>query len=180
MRRRLAGAFSALTGVAIVAALALWLWHGPETSSPGPLPPLTGPVDRIEIDKSARRLTLWRGSSALRSYAIALGREPVGDKLAQGDGRTPEGRFRINRRNPHSRYHLSLGLDYPQAEDIRRAAALGVSPGGDIFIHGQPNDWDPAKRLAPDWTAGCIALDNAAMEELWRVAEIGTEVIIRP
>ncbi len=173
---RLADVFSALTGLTVLLALALWLHRSP----PLPAPPLAGPIDRIEIDKSARRLTLWRGGSMLRSHAIALGREPTGDKIAQGDGRTPEGRFHINRRNRDSRYHLSMGIDYPRLEHIRRAAALGLSPGGDIFIHGQPDDRDPGKRLAPDWTAGCIALDNSAMEELWQVAGIGTEVIIRP
>lgn len=179
---RLAHAFAVICGLALAAAVALWLFHRPRPVAPppAPLPPLTETIDRIEVDKSDRRLTVFKDGAALRSYRVALGFAPVGDKARQGDGRTPEGRFRIIRRNRDSKFHLSLGIDYPRPGDIRRAAAQGASPGGDIFIHGQPDDWDPRKRLAPDWTAGCIALGNAEIEELWRIAPIGTEVVIRP
>ncbi len=145
-----------------------------------PRTPLTGEIDRIEIDKSDRLLTVFRGGEALRSYNVALGFAPEGDKAQQGDGRTPEGTFRIDRRNPNSRFHLSLGIDYPQPDDIARAASAGVSPGGDIFIHGQPNGLGNWVTLAKDWTAGCIAVSNAEMEELWRITPVGTEVVISP
>lgn len=142
------------------------------------LPPLTGKIDLIEVDKSERRMTVYRDGVALRSYDIALGFSPDGDKSRQGDGRTPEGRFLINRRNPQSKFHLSLGLDYPHPEDVQYAAANGFSPGGDIFIHGQPNGFPGIRR--GDWTAGCIAVTNYEMEEIWRVADLGTQVVIRP
>ncbi|QYX58563.1 L,D-transpeptidase family protein [Roseovarius sp. SCSIO 43702] len=147
---------------------------------PVPLPPLTGTIDLIELDKSERRLTVYRDGEALRSYEVALGPEPEGHKRRQGDGRTPEGEYRIDRRNPQSAFHLSLGIDYPRPQDRARAAEAGVSPGGDIFFHGQPNLLPHIERRAGDWTEGCIALTNAEIEELWRVTPIGTRVVIRP
>ena len=163
----------------LFAGVGLWHWYAPIPPDP-PRTPLTGQIDRIEIDKSERLLTVLRNGVALRRYHVALGFAPEGDKARQGDGRTPEGSFRIDRRNPQSRFHLSLGIDYPQPDDVARAAAAGYSPGGGIFIHGQPNDLAEQITLAADWTVGCIALSNADMEELWRVTAIGTEVMIRP
>lgn len=145
-----------------------------------PLPPLIGSIDRIVIEKAARRLTLWQDGKAVRSYPVALGFAPVGDKLRQGDGKTPEGSFRIDRRNDRSRFHLSLGLDYPQANDRARARAGGYDPGGDIMIHGQPNSMPVGMKAKGDWTAGCIALTNAQIEEIWKVAPVGTPVEVRP
>lgn len=178
----------ALLGLVLGAFAGVALWHrhaslppAPPAPPSPPRAPLTGTIDRIEIEKSARRLTVYRGVEALRSYRVALGFAPEGAKTRQGDGRTPEGRFRIDRRNPNSRFHLSLGLDYPQPRHVAAARAAGVSPGGDIFIHGQPNRMPAA--LLPrkgDWTEGCIALANAEMEELWRITPLGTEVVIRP
>lgn len=150
----------------------------PET---GPLSgPLVGPVDRLVIEKSARRMTAYRAGRALRTYPIALGFAPTGDKRRQGDGRTPEGLFRIDRRNASSAYHLSLGIDYPRPQDRARAAAAGINPGGDIFIHGQPNQRPPGEILAGDWTAGCIAVSDAEIAQLFAAAALGTEVEIRP
>lgn len=148
--------------------------------APAPPAPLAAPVDRIVVEKRARRLTVYRDDSALRVYAITLGFAPVGNKERQGDGKTPEGTFRIDRRNAQSRFHLSLGLDYPQPAHAARAAAGGYSAGGDIFIHGQPPGLGARQRLAGDWTAGCIAVSNAVIEELWRVTAIGTVVEVRP
>ncbi|WP_428547217.1 L,D-transpeptidase family protein [Profundibacter sp.] len=116
----------------------------------------------------------------MRTYKIALGFAPAGDKVQQGDGKTPEGMFTITRRNPDSKYHLSLGIDYPQADDIARAQAAGVDPGGDIFIHGQPNGFGKLATIPTDWTAGCIAVSDTEIEELWRVVQTGTTVEIRP
>ena len=147
---------------------------------PPALPPLTGTVDHILVEKSARKLTVFRDGAPLREYRVALGFFPAGDKLREGDGRTPEGHFRINRRNPQSAFHLSLGIDYPQREHIVRAAAGGYSPGGDIFIHGQPNALKGKATIRHDWTAGCIALSDAEVEEIWRVTPDGTTVEIRP
>jgi len=147
---------------------------------PAPLPPLADSIDRILVEKSARRLTVFRDGAALRSYRVALGFAPVGDKMRQGDGRTPEGRFKIDRRNADSAFHLSLGIDYPQPEDRARAAAGGYDPGGEIFIHGQPNAFFGQATLKNDWTAGCMALSDAEIEELWRITPTGTPVEIRP
>ena len=164
--------------LAVLALAALWLWqvYGPRPV----LPPVNGTVDRILVEKAARRMVLFQDGVEVRSYKIALGFSPEGDKVQEGDGRTPEGLFRIDRRNPASAYHLSLGIDYPQAEDRARAAAAGYSPGGDIMIHGQPNAVPPGMYLPYDWTAGCIAVTDAEIEEIWRLVAVGTEVEIRP
>ena len=155
--------------------------YGPQVQVPAPpQPPLTGMIDRIVIDKSDRRMQLFQGDQVVRTYAIALGFGPEGDKVRQGDGKTPEGEFTINRKNENSAFTLSLGLDYPRPEDVRRAALGGYSPGGDIFIHGQPNALPEGFKLKGDWTAGCVALSNTEIRELWAVTPIGTLVEIRP
>ncbi|NAZ38068.1 murein L,D-transpeptidase family protein [Rubellimicrobium sp. CFH 75288] len=161
----------------LVALFSLWAGLAPK---PAPLPPLEGPVDLIVVDKSDRVLSLVRDGRVLRRYHVSLGFAPEGPKARQGDGRTPEGVFRIDRRNAASRFHLSLGIDYPRPEDRARAAAGGYSPGGDIFIHGQPAGVTGRWRVPGDWTDGCIAVTNDAMEEIWAVAPIGTPVEIRP
>ncbi|PID36323.1 MAG: hypothetical protein CR993_05640 [Rhodobacterales bacterium] len=173
--KQAAKVFARLSLLALFAGLAVILYR----QTPPEEPPLTAPIDRILIEKSARKMTVFRDGVALKTYRIALGFAPVGDKVRQGDGRTPEGVFRINRRNPNSAFHLSLGLDYPQPEDIARAEAGGYSPGGDIFIHGQQNGRG-AITLAYDWTAGCIAVSDKEIQELWEFTPIGTEVEIRP
>lgn len=172
-----------LTALMLVVLIGVALWRSVSIAPPpppAPLPPLTGTIDLIELDKSERRMTVYRDGEALRSYEVALGFAPEGDKQIEGDGKTPEGEFRIDRRNDQSQFHLSLGINYPRAEDRARAAAQGVSPGGDIFFHGQPNKLPDILRRKGDWTAGCIALTNAEIEELWRVTPIGTRVVIRP
>lgn len=166
---------------ALVLAVVLVLPHLP-VAPPPPTDrePLTGQVDLIRVDKSERKLTVFRDGRAVRTYPVALGFAPEGDKVRQGDGRTPEGTFRIDRRNDGSRFHLSLGLDYPQPEDVARAKAGGYDPGGDIMIHGQPNALYGQATLTRDWTAGCIALADRDIEELWRITRKGTRVDIRP
>jgi murein L,D-transpeptidase YafK len=145
-----------------------------------PQPPLTGAVERIIIDKSERQMQLIQDGKPVRTYAIALGFAPEGDKLRQGDGKTPEGEFTVDRRNSESAFHLSVGLDYPRPSDVEEATKAGYSPGGDIFIHGQPNALPDGLKIKGDWTAGCIALTNAEMREVWAVTPIGTKVEIRP
>lgn len=147
---------------------------------PPELVPLTGLVDHILIEKSARKLTVFKDGEALRTYKIALGFSPSGNKIRQGDGKTPEGIFTINRRNPQSKYHLSIGINYPKPSDIARAKKDGIDPGGDIFIHGQPNGLGELSTIASDWTAGCIAVSDTEIEELWRVVKNGTTVEIKP
>jgi murein L,D-transpeptidase YafK len=174
MRRRVILGALALIGAGGAAGLSAIAPKGPKLAPP------PEQIDRILIEKSARRLTVFRGGAALRSYGVALGFAPLGDKQREGDGRTPEGVFRINRRNARSSFHLSLGLDYPLAEDRARAAAGGYDPGGDIFIHGQQTGVTGRRRVSFDWTAGCIAVSNEEIEELWRIVPMGTEVEIRP
>jgi len=137
-------------------------------------------VDRVVIKKSRRELLLLSGANVLRSYRIALGFDPIGHKLREGDGRTPEGRYTINSRNPRSAYHLSLRISYPNAADRLRAAESGVDPGGDIMIHGLPNGVDAAARGHPgrDWTRGCVAVEDAEIEEIWNLVADGTAVEI--
>ena len=125
-------------------------------------------VDSILVEKSAHRLSLFQRGRAARTYFVALGQQPVGDKVQRGDMRTPEGRFTIEARNPASRYHRALRISYPDAAHRARARALGVSPGGDIMIHGLPSRqaWVGAAHRDFDWTEGCIALTNAEIEEM--------------
>jgi murein L,D-transpeptidase YafK len=133
-------------------------------------------ADRIVVNKSLREMLLLRGESVLRTYRVALGPNPAGHKVREGDGRTPEGRYVIDRRNPRSRYHLSLHISYPSQADIQRASALGVPPGGDIMIHGLKD----GQRRETDWTQGCIAVTNEEMDEIWDLAPDGTVVEINP
>lgn len=175
--RRLADIFSALTLLLLIGAVAVLVLLRPPAPA---LPPLTGTAERIVVEKSARRMVLYARGQPMRIYRIALGSSPKGDKTRQGDGRTPEGQFRIDRRNAQSAYHLSLGLDYPQPEDRARAARLGLDPGGDIMIHGQPNLLPDDAVLKGDWTAGCIAVSNAEMREIWSATDAETVVEIRP
>ena len=142
------------------------------------LVPKTQQADYILIEKAERRLTLMRDGEVLKRYRIALGFAPDGDKRVEGDGKTPEGLYRIDRRNDRSKFHLSLGIDYPRADQRAAARAEGRNPGGDIFIHGQPNGY-PLNRIPGDWTAGCAAVTNAEMREIWARVPMGTPVEIR-
>ncbi len=177
--KRLAGAFSALVLIAVIAAVALMIVMRPPPVVPV-LPPLSGTIERIVVQKAARRMMLFQNGAVVREYRIALGFAPLGTKERQGDGRTPEGVFKIDRRNASSAYHLSLGIDYPRPADVARAAKGGYSAGGDIFFHGQPNALPDGAVVPGDWTAGCMALTDAEMREIWDFVPIGTEVEILP
>ena len=135
-------------------------------------------ITGIRVRKSARQLELVGSGRVLKSYNIRLGRKPSGAKRVEGDGKTPEGLYKIDRRNPASRYHLSLGISYPNQNDIMAAQAMRKSPGGDIVIHGQPNGL--MQTLQRDWTIGCVALANLDIEELWQVIEVGIPILIIP
>lgn len=141
-----------------------------------------GPVDRILIEKKARSLSLIAKGRVLKTYRIALGGNPDGPKERQGDNRTPEGTYTIDGRNRNSGYHLSLRISYPNERDRRRARELGVSPGGDIMIHGIKNglSWAGEHHAGIDWTKGCIAVTDEEIEEIERLAPDGTVVEIRP
>lgn len=154
------------------------------TGCAGGAPPLPPDVtaDRILVEKSARRLTLLRGGMPLKAYRVALSRAPVGDKVREGDHRVPEGTFSIDGRLERSRFHRALHISYPDSTHDARARALGVSPGGDIMVHGILNGlgWVGSLHRVLDWTAGCIAVTNAEIEEIWRVVPDGTPIEIRP
>jgi murein L,D-transpeptidase YafK len=125
---------------------------------------------------------LKRGGEVLRTFAIALGRDPNGPKLQEGDGRTPEGVYTLDWRNPTSQFHRSIHVSYPRPKDAEHATRWGVSPGGQIMLHGLPNGVAAERVGHPrrDWTDGCIALTNEEIEEIWARVEDGTTIIIYP
>src|SRR4029077_3904013 len=139
-------------------------------------------ADKIIIVKSARTMTLFNADKVLKTYKVALGTVPVGPKRIEGDHKTPEGSYTIDARNSHSRFHLSLHVSYPSAADRERARKLGSRPGGAIMIHGLENHFAylGALHRQTDWTDGCIAVTNAEIEEIWKLAPVGTRVEIRP
>lgn len=138
----------------------------------------TGPeVTFVVVNKADRQMYLFHDDTLLRSYGIQLGFAPDGHKEFEGDGKTPEGLYRIDRRNPNSDFHLSLGISYPNVKDYAAAKAAGKSPGGDIFIHGQKS---PFKRSTSDWTWGCIAVSNEEMEEIYAMVQNDTLIKINP
>ncbi|WP_210528451.1 L,D-transpeptidase family protein [Rubellimicrobium arenae] len=133
-------------------------------------------VTSIQVFKSRRKMYLMHGDKALRTFDFELGGDPVGAKMYEGDGKTPEGAYMINRRNPNSSYYLSIGISYPNEADVARATAMGLRPGGDIFIHGTPREM----RRAQDWTAGCIAVTNREMEDIYAMVRDNTPIYIFP
>jgi L,D-peptidoglycan transpeptidase YkuD (ErfK/YbiS/YcfS/YnhG family) len=141
-----------------------------------------GSVDKILIEKKERRLALISNGEVLKTYKIALGGNPIGPKERHGDNKTPEGIYVIDSRNKDSRYHLSLHISYPNERDRKRAKGLGVSPGGDIMIHGIKNgfSWVGDSHSEVDWTKGCIAVTDEEIEEISKLAPNGTIVEIRP
>lgn len=143
----------------------------------------TTTADLVRVYKAEHRLELLHNGAVFKSYPISLGFNPLGTKRQEGDGRTPEGRYVIDWRNRHSHYHLSLHISYPDAADKRWAKAHGVDPGGAIMIHGLPNGMnDDAANLfiGRDWTAGCIAVSNQAIREIWDRVPDGTAIVILP
>lgn len=139
------------------------------------------PVTMVVVKKSDRKLYLMNNNTVLKSYNVGLGYEPVGSKMFEGDGRTPEGVYYIDRFNPNSRYYLSVGISYPAPADTARAAQYGMSAGSDIFIHG----WGPegavaAKKKVKDWTAGCIAVNDREIEEIFSMLKEGVPIVIQP
>jgi murein L,D-transpeptidase YafK len=139
-------------------------------------------ADRIIVVKGERRLYLVRAGEVMGSYQVALGRQPRGTKLYQGDGRTPEGSYEISAFNAQSRFHRSLRVSYPNAHDRAVARALGQPTGGDIMVHGLAPERRNFKNehWRFNWTNGCIAVDDDEIEEIWQRVEIGTPIEIRP
>ena len=139
-------------------------------------------ADRVIVIKHERKLKLMNAGKVLKTYSVALGGAPTGPKERQGDHRTPEGVYILDSRNSHSHFYKAIHISYPNADDRKRAARLGVSPGGDIFLHGLPNGYafvGAAHRLH-DWTDGCIAVSNSEIDEIWSLVPNGTPIEIKP
>ncbi len=134
-------------------------------------------VTRVIVFKGDRTMHLMHDDSVLKSYPIGLGFTPAGHKAFEGDGKTPEGEYVIDRRNPNSEFHLSVGISYPNDQDRAFARDSGKRPGGDIFIHGRPWKYRDGGR---DWTAGCIAVSNREIEEIYAMVRNGTPISIYP
>lgn len=140
-----------------------------------------GPVDRLLVDKSARRLLAYRNGIVVREFRVALGRGGLAPKQRQGDGRVPEGSYRITFHNAASAYHLSLRIGYPTEEQRQAALTAGIDPGGDIMIHGLPTALGAlgSRHVLRDWTAGCIGVTNREMDWLFAQVPDGTRIDIR-
>jgi murein L,D-transpeptidase YafK len=163
-----------LIAAAVASALAWANWPA------APLPP-GSTADRILVEKAARTLTLFHGDRVLKKYSVSLGRVPVGPKQREGDKKTPEGVYHIQLHKFDSSYHRALQVSYPAAEDVARAKLQGVSAGLEIMVHGAPNGWGLIGRAhrAADWTAGCIAVTNPEIEEIYAAVPDGTVIEIR-
>ncbi|MEO8177074.1 MAG: L,D-transpeptidase family protein [Sphingomicrobium sp.] len=165
----------------LVMALAAMLAFGCAPTVTEDKVPAVSRVDRILVDKSAHRMTVFRANRPLRTFKVALGSGGLAPKVSQGDNRVPEGRYVIAGRNPGSAFHLSLKIGYPTPAQVAAARARGIDPGGDIMIHGLPNGqgWVGAAHRQSDWTAGCIAVTNEEIEWLWQAVPDGTPIDIR-
>ena len=139
-------------------------------------------VDRIVIVKSSRTMTLEGGGQPIKTYKVALGSQPVGAKQQEGDHKTPEGEYFVDAKIEHSQFDVALHLSYPSPEDRARARKQGVSPGGNVEIHGlgKKYGWIGARHRLSDWTDGCIAVTNEEIEDIFRIVPVGTRVEIRP
>jgi len=170
------GVIVGLGAVVLTAAALVWANH-----SVPPLP-ADAKADLLVVEKSARRLSVYQHGALLRSYTVSLGRHPVGPKEREGDHRTPEGRYIIDRHNPQSAFHLALHVSYPSASDSARAAAAGYPAGANIMVHGMRNGlgWLGRSALLLDWTDGCIAVTDAEMDQLYQAVPDGTPIEIRP
>jgi murein L,D-transpeptidase YafK len=178
--RRIAGMFAVLAALIIVIVV-IWDFVEPVRDVPQ-LAPAESRATSILVEKQARRLTLLRGDRAVKTFRVALGRDPIGAKQREGDSRTPEGNYTIDSKNRRSHFHLALHISYPDADDRSRAASSNVPPGSDIMIHGLPNGlgWLGNLHLLRDWTDGCIAVTDSEMEEIWALVDTGTPIQIRP
>jgi len=144
----------------------------------------TGPglADYVLVEKSARKLSLLRDGQVIKSFDISLGLSPDGAKRMEGDFRTPEGRYFLEMKNPNSDFFLSIKISYPGPEDLQNARQMGVDPGGQIMIHGHPNQpkYPISYYRGRDWTDGCIAVSNSDMVDIWLMTSTSTPIEIRP
>lgn len=137
-------------------------------------------IDSIVVMKSERTLIVYSGANKIKTYKIALGKNPVGKKRFEGDLKTPEGLYYIDAKSSTSNYHKNMNVSYPNAEDIQYAAAQHKSAGGDIKIHGLPNGSKEEDYIISDWTLGCIAVTNSEIDELFKHIKLGSPILILP
>ena len=167
--------FRALLGLLVLATLVAC------ASTPSKIKTYTGPpVTQVMIKKGERKMYMLHNNQVLKKYDIGLGNEPVGHKKFEGDGRTPEGVYFVDRFNPNSRYYLSVGISYPSAQDTALAEALGRLPGKDIFIHGRGPEGNALVKQRKDWTAGCIAVKDDEIEDVYSMLRPGVPIVIYP
>lgn len=141
------------------------------------------PADAVLVKKAERTLYLLREGHVLKQYKIMLGPKAKGPKLMEGDERTPEGHYMLDRKNPNSRFYKSIRVSYPNAFDIERAQKFNVDPGNAIMIHGMKNSWSEKTKMEAlkfNWTDGCIAVTDNDMEEIWEAIDVGTPIEIQP
>jgi murein L,D-transpeptidase YafK len=138
-------------------------------------------ADLVVVRKAERRLELYRGDQLIKAYVVSLGRHPSDKKERQGDGRTPEGDYRLDFRNANSSFHKALHISYPAPADLAAARARGVDAGGLVMIYGMKNGWSWLGRLHRllDWTDGCVAVTDREMDEIWRVVPDGTRIVLK-
>jgi murein L,D-transpeptidase YafK len=173
--RRLTVLLAVAVGAAIVSEA---FWAHPRID---PFPAGTT-ADRLVVEKAAHKLSVYSHGVLLRTYQVSLGRAGLDAKQREGDQRTPEGRYLIDRHNPSSGFHKALHVSYPSQADIARARAGGYPPGGDIMIHGIRNGlgWLGRAHLLSDWTAGCVAVTNEEIDDLYQIVRDGTPIELRP
>ena len=170
--------FRSIIRVSLLCLIGTLVWSGLEHASAS-----LASVDTVVVIKSKRLLLLLKDGEIFKTYRVSLGKRPEGHKIASGDQRTPEGRYILDAKNPKSKYYLAIHISYPNELDIINAQKRGVSPGGEIMIHGLPpkrsNELKELNGYA-DWTNGCIALTNPEMEEIWQFVNAGTPIEIKP
>ena len=171
--------FSAIAGTGAIVTLAL-IGGCAQAPPPAPATPLT--ADRVVVQKSKRTLELLRDGKVFTTFPVALGRQPYGAKQQEGDGRTPEGVYRIDYKSMQTRYTRALHVSYPDDNDRARAQAMNVDPGGAIFVHGLPNEYGPVDPppWSRDWTEGCVSVGNVAIVKIWDAVPDGTPIEITP
>ena len=164
--------------IRILTAFALWMLCGSSLAQTTP----ALHADRVLVLKKDRTLQLLSQGKVIKTYKVALGGDPVGPKTRQGDHKTPEGVYVLDRRNAHSQFYKSIHISYPSQRDRADARKQGVSPGGDVFVHGLPNGYGAvgAAHRLKDWTDGCIAVTDEEIDEIWQSVPDGTPIEIRP
>jgi murein L,D-transpeptidase YafK len=180
LRRHRSAAIN-LASLGVLALVGVLTWSlGP---APRPQPERSRPqADLVVVHKAARRLELWDQGVLLRSYAVSLGPHPIGAKWREGDGKTPEGEYRIDYRKADSSFHRALHISYPEPKDVAKARAHGVNPGELVMIHGTKNGLTRTalEQLPRDWTDGCVAVTDREMDEIWRLVPDGTRIVLEP